>query len=402
VKYIYKAKDGPVNTIEGVLDADSRSDAVALVDGMGYSPIWVKEKPLESTLGSAVRARRISTRDVTVFTRQLASLTKSGVPILKSLHTIALQTENVRFGPVIEDLERTIRDGSMLSNALARYPKLFSELYINMVRSGESGGVLDTILLSLSDAREAEEDFRRKVQAAIAYPTLIVTVGAITVFVLLAFFMPRVVALFDDDVSRLPLPTQILIGISDFFHQNWYWIAMVACLAIAVFQRLASLDRGRTFVDRIKLNIPLLRGFIIQSDIARFARTLSLLVSSGIPIDKGLELSASTLQNHVLREEVEAVRMGTVQHGRTVSEGLTRAAHFPIFVANMTAVGEEAGRLDESLNEVAAFYEKEVDQQCRMATSLIEPLLILVVGGLVGFIVFAMLMPIFEIGTGLH
>jgi type II secretory pathway component PulF len=398
--FAYKAKTGPGQTVEGELQAQSRAAALLAVDEMGYSPLWVRQKSAASEKQRGRRGR-IRRRDITVFTRQLGSLTRSGVPILRSLATIARQTESLRLRATIEELENTIRDGSMLSDALARFPALFPDLYVNMIRAGESGGILDTSLFRLADAREKEEETRRKVQAAMAYPLLIVSVGVATVFVLLTFFLPRVIELFRD-YRALPLPTRMLISTSDFFSDYWYWIVLAVVLVVAVFRRLVALDTGRTFVDALLLRLPLVGKFTRQSDIARFARTLALLVDCGIPIDRGLALSADTLRNAVLRAEIEDVHRNTVQRGLSLSAGLKKTAHFPDFVSNMTAVGEEAGNLDESLVEIAVFYEKEVDQQSRLMTSLLEPILILLVGVVVGFIVTAMLLPIFEMGTSIR
>ncbi len=403
--FIYKAKHGPDKTVEGELEADSRPAALIALDRMGFSPISVLAKAASASAPRASKSvalpLRVRGREVTVFTRQLASLIKSGVPILRGLRTIVDQTESKRLRGVVEGLEATIRDGSMLSAAMQRYPSVFPPLYLDMVRAGESGGVLDVSLARLADAREKEEDSRRKVQAAMAYPLLVLGVGIVTVFLLLTFFLPKIIVLFKD-FDHLPLPTRILISTSNFFSTYWYWLVLLLLLVAAVFKRLAAGEKGRTFLDTIVLRIPLINRFVAQANIARFARTLALLVDAGVAIDKALQLSANTLGNAVLREEVEAVRVGTVQKGAPLSEGLKRARHFPPFVANMTAVGEEAGRLDEALLEVATFYEKEVDQQARLITSLIEPALILVVGAIVGFIVAAMLLPVFELGTGLR
>ena len=297
-------------------------------------------------------------------------------------------------------MESTIRDGSMLSDALVKFPALFSALYVNMVRAGESAGLLDTMLFRLAEAREKEEEIRRKVQAAMAYPTLVLIVGFGTIFVLLAFFLPKVVDLFDG-FDDLPLPTRMLIGGSEFCSGNWHWVVILAGLAAAIFNRLAAIERGKTFVDGIKLRIPFMNKFVLYSDIARFGRTLSLLVDAGIPIDRALALSAQTLHNSVLREEIERVRDETVTQGAPLSTGLKKTRHFPQMVANMCAVGEEAGQLDESLTEVASYYEAEVDQRSRLVTSLLEPILILVVGGMVGFIVAAMLLPIFRLSVAM-
>lgn len=399
--YIYKAKDGPKKTVQNQVAAESHAAAVARIEGLGLSPVWVRVKE-----GGGAEAKRPSERgirrsEVTIFTRQLASLLRSGVPILRALHTISQQTENKRLSCIVEDIEGTVRDGSMLSEALINYPRLFPSLYVNMVRSGEMGGVLDTILFRLAEAGEAEEETRRKVQAAMAYPALVAIVGVSTVFVLLAFFMPRIMALFED-YNDLPLPTRILINVSDFFSNYWYWILIIGFAVFAVFRRLVLLDKGKTLLDSIKLRIPLLGRFLKEVDIVRFSRTFSLLMESGIPIDKVLELSVNTLHSAVLQTQIEDVRTKTVHQGLPMSEGLRRATEFPAFVANMVAVGEESGHLEDSLNEIAQFYENSVDRQSRMVTSMLEPIMLLVVGGIVGFIVFAMLLPIFEIGGALR
>ncbi len=399
--YIYKAKEGPSKTVQGELIAESEASAIARIEAMDLIPVWVRPKGAGHAVSARPSQRGIRSRDISVLTRQLASMLRSGVPILRALNTIGDQTENRRLQAVISDLEASIRDGSMLSEGMRRYKKLFPDLYVNMVESGESGGVLDTMLFRLAEAGEVEEENRRKVQAAMAYPVLVAVVGFITVLVLLSFFMPRVVVLFEG-YQQLPLPTQILIGVSTFFSRYWYWLVFAVVLVVLVFQRLAALDRGRTFVDGLKLRFPLLGRFLRDVDLARFARTFALLIASGVSIDRVLRLSANSIHNAVLRNEVESIRTRTLKHGMTLSASIKGSVFFPPFVGNMLAVGEETGHIDESLNEVARFYEGCVDRQSRMATSLIEPILLLVVGLLVGFIVFAMLLPIFEIGSGLR
>lgn len=396
-RFSYKAKNGPETTVEGELDAESHAAAMVAIDRMGYSPISIQEAGGVAT--GRFRHGRIRHSDITVFTRQLASLTKSGVPILKALSTIAGQSENPRLRRVVEILGSEVRDGKMLSAAMAQFRTLFPELYINMVRAGEAGGLLDTMLFRVAEAREREEETRRKVQAALAYPLLVLLVGVTTIFVLLAFFLPRILDLFKD-YRNLPLPTRILIEISEFMSSYWYWILIAVLLIGAILNRLATLERGRLFFDRIKLHLPLVRHFIRDADIARFARTLALLIDAGIPIDRALSLCANTLRNAVFKGEIEAVRRDTVQQGMPFSVGLKRTKYFPVFVANMAGVGEEAGRLDESLAEIASFYERQFEQGSRLATALLEPILILVVGAIVGFIVAAMLLPVFQLGTG--
>lgn len=398
--FVYKAKHGPDRTVEGELTAESHSAALARLDAMGYIPLKVEARA--GTRGSASRLHkgRVRYHDVTVLTRQLASLTRAGVPILRALATIAGQTENARLQQVMDSVQAVVRDGSPLSTALGRHKDLFPELYISLTRAGESAGKLDTVLFSLAEAREQEEEIRRKVQAAMAYPALVLVVGLVTVFVLLSFFLPQVVDLYRD-FRKLPLPTRILIGMSDFMAAAWHWILMVLVLVVVVVRRLAVLEKGKSFFSILALKIPFFNRFVLDTEIARFARTLALLLESGVPIDRALALGRDTFRNAVLREEITKIREQTVQQGIPFSEGLKRSLLFPPLVGNMTAVGEEGGHMESALVEVALFCEKNVEQRGRIAVSLLEPILILGVGLVVGFIVAAMLLPIFELGTGL-
>lgn len=403
--FAYKAKQGPDQTVEGILEAESHTAALLALDRQGFSPLWVREVTTSASAPGR-RPRRwagrrpVRGRDVTVLTRQLASLIRSGVPILRALRTIADQTDKPRMADVVRRLESTIRDGNMLSGAMGQFPALFTPLYLDMVRAGEAAGILDVSLTRLADAREQEDESRRKVQAAIAYPLLVLAVGILTVFVLLVYFLPKIIVLFEN-FDELPLPTRILIAASNLCSSYWHWFLLLGAMLALVVRRLLALERGRSLLDGLILRLPGISRFVLEANVARFARTLALLVNAGVGIDQALRLSANTLGNAVLREEIEAVRLGTVQKGAPLSEGLKRSRVIPSFVANMTAVGEESGRLDEVLLEVATFYERQVEQHARLVTSLIEPLLILVVGGLVGFIVAAMLLPIFKLGTGL-
>ncbi len=399
-KYRYKAKEGPGKTVEREIVAASSSAALARIEAAGLTPVWVKasgRRGKEET-GRFSGGRGIRREDVTVFTRQLASMTRAGVPILRALNSIREQTGNIRFQLVVEDLQQRIREGSMLSEAMRSYPNLFTELYINMIAAGESGGVLDTILYRLAAAREQEDESRRRVQVAMAYPALVAITGFVTVFFLLAFFMPRVMMLFSH-YDRLPLPTRIMLGISGFLSVHWHWLVLGLVLVLVIFQRLAAMERGRLFVDALKLRLPLIGRFLRDVDLARFARVFALLFDAGIPIDRVLQLSATSIHNSVLRRELYAVRERTVKQGMALSSGMKFSPFFPSFFGNMLAVGEETGRIDESLNEVAQFYENSVERQSRVAVSLLEPVLLLAIGVVVGFIVFAMLLPIFEMGV---
>jgi type II secretory pathway component PulF len=398
--FAYKARSAELQTIEGELVAETEVQALARLEDMGYCPVWVREKErAEITVARVPLRERIPQRDVTIFTRQMVGLTKSGVPILRALRTVREQSTNARFCAVLVSLEETVRDGRMLSEALSKHPRVFPQLYVNMVRAGESAGILDVILLRLAEAMEREEEVRRKLQAAAAYPLLVLAVGAVTVFVVVTFFMPKIAGMFKN--VDLPLPTAILIGFSDVVRATWKWVLIPAILLVLIFRRVTSGGKGRMHLDRIKLRLPVVGVFILQADIARFARTMSLLINAGITAEKSLALSADTLVNTVLRAEIEEVRRMTVQQGRSIASGLKVAAHIPVYLQSMAAVGEEGGRLDESFADVAFYYERELERQIGILTSMVEPILILAVGGVVGFIVFAMMLPIFEMSRAI-
>ena len=398
-RYRYKAKDGPGRTIERELETESRAAALAYLESKGLTPIWVR--PAANAQAPMRLRARIRVGDVTIFTRQLASMIRGGVPVMQAMRSIQEQTESAALGVVLASLTAAIRDGQMLSEAMKSYPRLFSPLYVSMVEAGEAAGMLDAMLERLADAREKEEESRRQVQAAMAYPLLVAVVGVCTVIVLLTFFMPRVMRLFDQ-AENLPLATRTLLGASHFLTTQGHWLVIAVVLVLLLLRRLAALQTGRLFVDTALLRCPLLGRFLRDVELARFARTFGVLVKSGIPIERVLRLAANTMSNTVLQQEVDAMRVRTVQQGVSLSSGLREAGGFPPFFANMVSVGEETGHLEESLEDVARYYESSVVRQGRIATALIEPLLLLFVGGIVGFIVFAMLMPIFELGGQLR
>lgn len=400
-KFSYKAKDGPVKDVEGELVAEDRTSALARIEKMGYHPVWVREKDADRAESPARSAAFVSRRDVSIFTRQLAGLIKSGIPILRALRTVGEQSASRRFRSIVKHMEMSVRDGRMLSDALTEYPTLFPELYVNMIRSGESAGALDEMLYRLAEARDREDELRNKVRTAMAYPMLVLIVGFITVFVMVTFFLPKIADLFRTFAS-LPLPTRMLMRTSELCSRYWLWVLAPLVLALAVLKRMMSGPRGRHFMDSLKLRLPLIGGFLKEADVSRFARTMALLVRAGIPVEKALALSGRTLNNSVMRDEIEAVRRNTVEHGQSIADGLAGKGAFPVFARSMIAVGEESGRIDESLVDTAVFYEKEVERRIALSTSLIEPAMILLVGGVVGFIVFAMLLPILTVSSSIQ
>jgi len=395
--FSYKAKQGPDKTVDGEISAESRQAAIARLERTGLSPFSLQE--LAGGKKEKARSRgRVRGRDITVFTRQLAGLMRAGVPILRALSTIQQQTENSTLQAAIMEVSGAVRDGRTLSESLARHPRLFPELYVSMVRAGESAGMLDEILMRLAEARESDDELQSRVIGAIAYPALVLSVGVLSVFVILTFFLPRIMHLFDGMNQVLPIPTRLVLYVSGVFSHYWAVLVMGAGLLMLLARRQLKSEAGRLALDTSLLKLPVIGNFARDTDVVRFARTLSLLVKAGISVDRALALSANTLANRRLRAAVQAAAAETVRQGATIADGFKRRSEIPEFVTNMVAVGEESGHLDEALSEVASFYQRELDRDLRLVTTLLEPLLILLVGAVVGFIIFAMLLPIFQIG----
>ena len=409
-KFIYKAKKGPTDVVEGEIIADSQDHVVTKLDEQGLIPVSIEEKGaggggVEKKAGmrekqvSASRNRKIRPSDVDAFTWQLASLVKARVPILRALSLIAQQTDNPSLRVVVEDMRNQVKDGKTMSETMRHYPKLFNNLFLSLVKSGEQGGVLDEVLYKVAEHREKEQQMRRKIQSALAYPIVMLVVGVGTVFVMLTFFMPKFIGIFDRMNRELPLPTKLLIGVSNFMSEHWLWFLIAFGCVLVVFGRVRPSSKKKFFFDMIKLHMPLVKQFIRNAEIAKFCRTLGMLLKNGLTVYDSLALATNTLDNDALRKQLENTGKEIVNQGITLSASLGKVKIFPNFVINMIAVGEEGGKLEESLSGVASTYEKQVDQAIGIMTSLIEPLLILSVGGVVGFIVFAMLMPIFDIGV---
>ena len=406
--YIYKAKKGPVEIINGQIEADSQEHAVTKLGEMGLVPVSLTDivkaaRPQAGGVAPQVTGLvRLNAQAIDTFTRQLCSLIKAGVPVLRALSLISRQTENKELALVSSDLEKQIKEGRMFSEAIAKYPKIFNNLYVNMVKSGEKSGALGDVLFNLAEYREREQEVRRKIQAALAYPLLMLVVGIGTVFVMLTFFMPKFISLFENMKQSLPLPTKILIGISRFMSGNWYWLLMALIVVFAIFGRAKQASKKKFFLDLLKLHLPLVKEFIRKAEIAKFSRTLGLLIKNGISVCEGLDLATDVLDNDALKESLSRARLDIINKGCSMSDTLKAIDIFPSFAVNMIAVGEEGGKIEGALKEISDVYDREVDQSVKIMTSLLEPILILVIGSIVGFIVFAMLLPVFNIGVVVH
>ncbi len=398
-KFIYKAKKNPSDIVEGMIVADNRTSAIQKISTMGYYLIsideYIKSKDILKG-GIGIFQGRISLKDVTNFTRQLSDLLESGLTVVKALGLLRDQAENKKLKDIISDIRDFCIDGNPLSGALAKHPEIFSNLFVSMVKSGETGGALENILKRLADFNEKQLEIQTKIRSALAYPILMSIVGGITIIVLLTFVIPKMISMFGDLGQNLPIPTLILISISDAIKNYWWLILSVIFAASFIFMRLYNSKEGRFAIDNFKLNMPIFGALIKKTEIARFAETLATLLQNGVPILESLNVVSDTVNNAVIKRQIKKVST-YVKDGTDMSYGFSKSSVIPPLVVNMIAVGEESGRVEKSLFKVAESYERESDAAIKVMMSLLEPILILVLGLIVGFIVISMLLPIFEI-----
>ncbi len=413
---MYRAKQGPEKIVDGTVEASTLDEAIEKLDAMGLLPVRMDEIP--EAVAAKIRPRAVRTtapsgeaaapkgkghlfggvrsQEVTIFSRQLATLIKSGVPILRALQIISDQTANPKFRAVVAHAEKDIKDGASLSGVMAQYPKLFPPIYLAMVRTGEDSGTLQEALYRIAEYRQRQEEIVSRIRTAMAYPILMALVGVGTVVFMLTFVIPRLTTLFERMGGNLPMPTRILMSISGVFQSKLFWIAAGLLGAVAVFAAKSQKARLTAFWSVLSLKLPLLKGLTMKSELARASRTLDLLLRSGVPILRAIEITAPVLGNQILRRQFEFAR-GEVAGGASLGKTLKDGGVFPLFMTNLILVGEESGHMDEALSEIALFYERETDEAIKVMTSLLEPLMILVMGLIVGFIVIAMLLPMFEL-----
>lgn len=395
-KFIYIAKSSPREIVEGSIEAESQQAAIAKITKMGFYPISVYPEIHSFSEREAFGAQRVAQRDIVLFTQQLASLVESNIDIIKAMMIIAKQIRNRYFKLVLNDVIVQVENGKSLSESLAFFPQLFPTMYSSMVHIGEVGGNLATTLKCLADFMEKEEEFRDSLKSSLTYPFFVLGVGVLTVFVILVFVIPRLVGMFSDMGQVLPLPTRVLINTSHFLYQSWWVIILAIFLAVFFLCRFYRNPQGRMFLDRLKLKAAIVGPIILKTEISRFTRTLSFMLTSGMQISSALEICSSVLDNQVLKAEVAQFKK-QIDGGASLSIAFSASRFFPELVTSIVSTGEQTGSLEKSLGRIADDYEKEVDRGLKTLIRLSEPLIILVVGLIVGFIVLSMLLPIFQI-----
>ncbi len=393
-QFQYEVKKGPGPATSGVLEAESRRAAAARLRDMGYFPISIEEYAGEKQKDVLLRAiTRVRLKERNIFFRQLATLIESGMPLTRALSTIAQQTTNTKLIIVVEQLRDDVQKGSTFAEAMERHPKVFTSMHCNLVRAGETGGMIEEVLWRMVQFGEQDEELRAKAVSAMIYPAILMFMGTAAIFILTSFVFPKFLLLFKDFNVELPVPTKIVLAICGFMG-NWWWAVLLVVIAIAF--GVVSYWRtpvGRMFFDRTALRVPLLNMVVQKYVMAQFARTLGTLLDNGVPVLRSLRITVETLSNRAIAAEVEVVQ-ARVAEGDSISSGLAQTKHFPPMVVNMFVIGEESGKLGNVTKRMADAYDIEVDRAVKTLTALLEPLMIVIMGVLVGGLVISMLMPI--------
>src|SRR5438105_5095031 len=395
----YKVKDRSGKLVEGALEAENAQLVVSKLRSMGYVPIEISQQTgvnVHRDLKLPGLSDRVKLKDVAVFSRQFATMINSGLSLLRSLYILAEQTESKPLAEIVNQVRMDVERGSSLSQALAKHPKAFSRLYVSMVRAGEVGGALDSVLMRLAETIEKQVELRRKVKSAMTYPTVVAILVLLIVTAMLLFVIPMFQDIYKQLGGKLPAPTQMLINISKICRQFWYLIFLAEGGGAFAFRRWINSEEGRKRWDAIKLRVPVFGKLVRKTALARFSRTLAALVRSGVPILESLEIVADTSGNYVVAEAVRDTQ-AAVKRGDPLSKRLEVHPVFPPMVVQMMAVGEETGALDEMLDKIADFYDQEVTATVDALTSLIEPILICVMGAVVGGMIIALYLPMFNI-----
>lgn len=392
--YTAVSKDG--KTIEGVAEAANQEALVTNLTKQNLKPVVVKLHAEHSNvLGKFKTSKKVKLKDLVIFTRQLSTMVSAGVPLARSLSTLQAQSESPYFKTVIGAITKDVESGTALGDAFAKYPRVFSEVYVNMVKAGEAGGILDEILKRLASQVEQDASIRKKVKSAMMYPAVILSITVVAFFGIMIFVIPKIGKIMKDLApnSQLPIYTRIMLSISDFMRSHALILIPLLVLAIYLIRRYIRTPKGKYQFHGLLLKAPVIKVIVIKVAVARFARTFASLMSAGVNVLDALEVTGGAMGNKVIEAELkEAAKQ--VKNGKQLSEPLANSKHFPPIVSQMIAVGEETGKMDTILVKVADFYEEEVEATVDGLSSIIEPLMIVVLGSIVGLIAASVMGPI--------
>ncbi|ALC16925.1 type IV pilus assembly protein PilC [Desulfuromonas soudanensis] len=397
-KFTWEGKNRSGQIQKGDMEAPNEAAVNNQLRRNGIVPSKVKErgKGLDLEIKIPGMQPKVTTKDLVVFTRQFATMIDAGLPLVQCLDILSQQQENKTFQKMLVAVKESVESGSTFADALKKHPKAFDELYVNLVAAGEVGGILDTILNRLAAYIEKAQKLKKQVKSAMTYPTTIVGIALVVISVILVFVIPAFEAMFKDFGGTLPMPTQVVIAISNFIQDYILVILGVGFGSVFLFKKIYATKPGRERIDDWSLYLPVFGPLIRKVAVAKFTRTLGTMISSGVPILDGLEIVAKTAGNKTVEKAIYHVKK-SISEGKTIAEPLTKSGVFPPMVCQMIAVGEQAGALDTMLNKIADFYDDEVDDAVSNLTAMMEPLLMLFLGVTVGGLVIAMYLPIFKL-----
>ena len=402
--YAYKVRDQEGRLLQGSIEAETVTAVADALRSKGYIPVDIelqKTSALQRDLRIPGLSDRVAQNDVAVFARQLATMINGGLSLIRALNVLGEQTENKTLRGIIGDVRGDVEKGTALSQAMARHPKAFNHLFVSMVKAGETGGVLDSVLLRLATIIEKQVELKRKVTSAMTYPVAVLGLVLVVVTAMMLFVVPTFKGMYADAGGTLPLPTRVLLAMSSIGTRFAPVFLLAGVGAVVGFRRWIGSPDGRARWDAFKLWVPIFGPLVHKTSLTRFARTLAILLRSGVPILESLEITSETVNNAVVSAAVRDVQ-DAVTRGDTISEPLAAHDVFPPMVTQMLAVGEETGMVDEMMEKVADFYDQEVEAAVDALTSLLEPLLIVILGGAVGGMVVALYMPMFNIINTVH
>ena len=393
--FVWKGEDRKVATQNGEIEALDESVVRAQLRRMYIKPTKIKKKSKDLFENVAFLQPKVQTKDIVVFARQFSTMIDAGLPLIQSLDILQAQEENKTFKKALKEIKDAVEQGSTLADALAKYPKIFDELFVNMIAAGEVGGILDTILERLSSYMEKAMKLRKQVKGAMTYPIIVLCIAVLVVGVILIFVIPVFEQMFADFGGALPPATQIVVALSNFAKGNIHYIIGAVVVFIFAFKRFYASEKGRILVDDVMLKLPVFGPLLRKVAVAKFTRTMGTMISSGVPILEALKIVAKTAGNKTVEAAIYKVR-SAITEGRTMADPLTESGVFPSMVCQMVAVGESTGALDAMLDKIADFYDDEVDAAVSNLTAMIEPFMMVFLGVVIGGLVIAMYLPIFK------
>ena len=396
--YVWKGKNSFGEKRKGQIEAPDQSAALAQMKRLRIVDPVIKEKPKDMFENVALFKPKVTGKDIVIFTRQLSTMIDAGLPLVQGLEILEKQQSNPTFKKVLNSVRSDVESGATLADSMRKHPKVFDNLFTNMIEAGETGGILDTILSRLAMFMEKSMALKKKIKGAMTYPTICLAISILILGVILVFVVPVFKSMFEDFGSTLPVPTQFVVDMSDFFKSNTLYMIIAAILASVIFKKIYATEKGRFFIDRNILRMPVVGLLVRKVAVAKFTRTLSTMLQSGVPILEALQVVAKTAGNKIVERAV--FRVGdAISEGRPLAEPLEESGVFPNMVVQMINVGESVGALDTMLEKIADFYDGEVDQAVDNLTAMIEPFMMVFLGGMIGGLVVAMYLPIFKIAS---